>query len=197
METDEKRAYVRGDMAFEVEFNLISPEQYAALQNVKAEKSSLFQEKRVPEAIAEEICAHMDTDLANYLLHLDRKLDRILSLLSKPDVAAEPAHKAYGVDISGSGMKLVVDHRFESNRLIQATIIVPKCSLVLRDILGRIVSINKKVEAGQQRYELGVRFLDMDSGERKRIISAVFQRQRELIRGKNKVHNPIGIEVAG
>jgi len=166
----ERRSYVRGDFSFKVKFWLLSPEEY---QDMK-ETSNQF---GYPD---EEII----TDLTDPdKVQMDEKLDQILTKLSKEEVdRGLLAKQGIGINISGSGMNVVVEEPVEPGQIIQAHFVLSRIPLVFIDAFGEVLRVKSLDENGIVIYNLGIEFLDLKPNDRERIIACVFQRERKSIR---------------
>ncbi|MBU0986952.1 MAG: PilZ domain-containing protein [Proteobacteria bacterium] len=191
MTTDERRYDVREDFWFKVKFRVMTREEYEALNRSGGAIFSPFKiESR--DDIAETLAGvRKTTDIAliDYLLYMDEKLDQLLDLLSKDQrdkALVSPFYQGTGQNISGSGMKIVVDRPVESEQIIHAKFLISKFPLVILDTFGEIIRISEVEKNNQTLYLLGIRFIELSEFDRERIISYVFQKQRETIRKKKK-----------
>jgi hypothetical protein len=192
MTMDDRRSYVRGDFAFKVKFRRINPEESENWRISNEEIFSQFTEKQNNEistaGMHTEVLA--DPSLINYLLQMDDKLDQIIELLSKEKKIKGIFLKGLGTDISGSGMKILVDEAVEPGQFIQAKFLLSKYPLSFMDILGEVIHVIPVDEKEQTLYHLGVKFINLSTNERERIIACVFQKQREILRKrKTKILN--------
>ncbi len=181
----ERRSHVRGDLSFKVKYTIITPEEY---EKLKTSEEEIFSPNK-EEPIIDITDTDRDTDstsntcLIDLLLHMDEKLDRILSILSKGE--AEKGffnYEGIGIDISSSGMNIVVDKPVEPGKIIHANFVLSRFPLVLIDLFGQIIRVTPVDEEGKTMYHLGIKFLDLKPNDREKIITCVFQRQREAIR---------------
>ena len=123
-----------------------------------------------------------NASLIDFLLQMDEKLDRILTLLSKEDACSGPSNKGMGTNISGSGMKIIVDKPVQIGQIIHTNFVLSRHPLVFINVFGEVVQVTPMDEGNGTIYALGIEFLDLNPNDRERIISCVFQRQREIIR---------------
>lgn len=189
MAPDEKRSDVRADFSFNVKFNVMTPEEYEDLK--KSNEVVPFTFKQEPgidvtdTGISSDIT--INAALVKYLIKMDEKLDEILSLLSKDRIKERSSHEGKGVNISGSGMQIISDKNVEYGQIIQAKFYLSKIPLVFMDIFGQATRITYIGKADKPHYQIGIKFLDLSIDDKERIISSVFQKQREAIRErKNK-----------
>ena len=188
----ENRSYVRGDILFKVKFTIYSREAYEDLERSKKRHFSMsesHQEPVFPEANDPSVSIP-DGNLINFLIQMDEKLDQILLLLSKGEEKTRPYEQGVGVNISGSGMNMIVDKPVETGRIIHAKFFLSIFPFLFMDVFGEVVRVIRSEEKDEESYQLGIEFLNLDENDRDRIITAVFQHQRQIIR-KNKNFDPI------
>ena len=177
----DRRSHVRGDISFRVKFTVLTPEQYENIEKSNWEIFSL-NEKQHRLNIADvnnRVDGEVDATLINFLIHIDEKLDHVLSLLSQDKRDKVIPKEGIGVNISGSGMSIMVEEPVEYGQVIHTKLFRSQFSLVFLDIFGEVVRVTPE---NKGIYNLGVKFLNLNEKDRDRIISAVFQRQREIIR---------------
>jgi hypothetical protein len=184
----ERRSYVRGNFSFKIKFKIMSLDEYEALLNSRDSRFSLFEEAQGVEAAdnAQSSDTSIDASLMNYLVRLDEKLDLILELLTKDNEAADLFEQAIGVNISGSGMNIMVDQPVETGQIIHSKIYLSRIPMVFLDAFGEVVRSSEVNECGKILYSLGVNFLDLSVNDQERIITTVFKSQRgDLRKRKN------------
>ena len=185
MMLQERRSYVRGTFSFKVRFKLLTPEEY---QDIKETSSQFgYQDEETitdltdPDKATSEIS--LNACLIDFLLQMDEKLDQILIKLSKEEVGRGLlAKQGIGINISGSGMNVVVEEPVELGQIIQAHFVLSRIPLVFIDAFGEVLRVKSLDENGIVIYNLGIEFLDLKPNDRERIIACVFQRQRKSIR---------------
>jgi len=175
----EKRSYVRANLSFKVKFKVIKREEYMALKNV-IHQSSPTEKVSLGESISNENNA--SAFLIDFLLNIDEKLDEILSIVSKGKDNEGLPKNGVCSDISGSGMSIITDELVECGDIIHAKFILARLPLVYIDAFAEILHIKPVDKDKQGLYEIGTKFLDLDTNAKERIISCVFQKQREDIR---------------
>ena len=184
MQFKEKRSFVRGNFSFNVKFKTMTKDEYEDLKKYNEAIFSPFnQEPSVDINDREMNEGHpASASLINHLVQLDEKLDLILDLLSKDKIVKGLYSQGVGLNISGSGMNIMVDRFVEYGQIIHTKFYLSKFPLVYLDIFGEVVRVAQVVEGGRNRYKLGMKFLDLSINDRERIIHSVFQRQRGNIR---------------
>jgi hypothetical protein len=183
MQSEERRSFVRGNFSFNVKFKTMTKDEYEYLKKTNEVIFPTFkQEQGIDVKDREKNAGHpASASLINHLVQIDEKLDLILELLSNDNTVKELYGQGVGLNISGSGMNLMVNRSVEYGRVIHTKFYLSKFPLVYMDIFGEVVHVAQMDKDGQS-YRLGIRFLDLGINDRERIISSVFQRQRGDIR---------------
>lgn len=180
----ERRSYVRGKFSFKIKFKTMTLGEYEDLINSREPLFSFFQEEDGTAAVDEFLSTATPTDasLLNYLVRIDEKLDFVLELLTKDEETESPYEQGVGVNISGSGMKIMVDQPVEIGRIIHSKIYLSKIPMVFLDVFGEVVRASMVKEGGKNRHALAVKFLDLSVHNQERIIATVFKSQRGALR---------------
>lgn len=192
MMSKENRSYVRGDIFFKVKFTLFTRQEYENLERSKERHLSLSehpQEQVFPDSDDPSVSIP-DDNLINFLIQMDEKLDQILLLLYKGEAKKEPFEEGVGINISGSGMNMIVDKPVEPGLVIHAKFFLTKAPFLFMEVFGEVVRAIRSEEKGEKNYQLGIEFLNLNENDKERIITAVFQHQRQTIRN-NKSMDPI------
>ena len=186
MTSKENRTYVRADIVFKVKFSLLTRETYENEERSKANQFSLMlrPHEMIFTEVDEPVARNIDGNFINFLIQMDEKLDQILALLSKGDVKKGPPEEGVGINISGSGMNLIVDKPVERGMIIHAKFFLTKAPFLFLDLFGEVVRVIPSEEKGKKTYQLGIEFMDLCESDRERIIMAVFQQQRQEIRNR-------------
>ena len=194
MSSKEMRSYVRGDFSFKIKLMTITPEEYENLNTSDEEIFSHNKKKHnidITDTGNRDIDTPQNTDLIDFLIYMDEKLDQILDFISKDVTINGRFSQGKGTDISGSGMKIVVEKSVEPGQIIHTNFVLSKFPLVFIDIFGEVVRVTPMDENGKTIYQLGIKFLDLNINDREMIIARVFQAQREAIRErKNESPGP-------
>jgi len=181
----ERRSYVRGNFSFKIKFKTMTLSEYEALVESNEAISPQFQNQSlvdIADTIKSANTALADASLINYLVQMDEKLDQILELLTKDKKIEGLFGQGFGLNISGSGMNIMVDEPVETGQIIHSKFYLSKIPLVFMDIFGEVVRVTTIEEAGKILYSLGIKFLDLSVNDQERIIASVFQNQRGAIR---------------
>ncbi len=180
----ERRSYVRGNFSFKIKFKTMTSNEYEGLVRSDEAIPPYFQKETGIDITDKKngVDTAVDPSLVNYLALIDEKLDLILELLAKDSKIEGLFNQGIGMNISGSGMNIMVDQPVESGQIIHSKFYLSKTPLVFLDIFGEVVRSTKVDECGQAMYSLGIKFLDISVNDQERIITSVFQRQRGVLR---------------
>jgi hypothetical protein len=185
MVVKERRSFVREDFYFQVRFRKVPKEEYERVRKTSNPKGSLHKKKLIINvADTDNKNSNLDVSLINFLLQINEKLDRMIAMLSRDEVEQVGLAQGTGVNISGSGMNLVVDKLVEAEQIIHANFLLSKFPLFDVDVFGKVIRVTPIIEDGKTAYQLGIKFLDIDPDDREKIIAWVFQKQREAIRSR-------------
>lgn len=80
------------------------------------------------------------------------------------------------VDISGGGMKLLSNYNYKKDDRLLLTFTINDLEL---NLLGEVVRVSK-INSGNFNYEIGLKFIGIESFQRDAIIKYIFEQQREL-----------------
>jgi hypothetical protein len=189
MISHERRSYVRGEFPFKVRYTLLTPDEYQKL----AERVNHipYSEETIGSEIADQDTRNAEMSLNPYLidflLEIDEKLDQILSRLSTEETETYYlAKKGVGINISGSGMNMVISEPAQPGQIIHTHFVLSKVPLVYLDLFGEILWVTPSEDTDGKAFTLGIEFLDLKPADQERIISCVFQRQRKSLRQRKK-----------
>ena len=188
---NEKRDCVRASLCAEVRFSVIDPREYEAIRNrgnVPAMQSPInpSMQSLLVEEEGTAVGGPPDRNLIDFLIQIEDKLDRVLKLLAKQGESDDGYFAGEGVDIGGSGMKILSGRELRPGQIIDARFRIFRYPVVLLQVFGKVVRISPSEKNGHLRYEISLEFLDLDEDHKEWIISYVFQMQREAIRRKKK-----------
>lgn len=121
--------------------------------------------------------------IAQRLDAIEEKLDRILSRLEPGSVPSKDG-VCYGTaqDVSGAGVKLVLQEAFPLGQFVLVSLSVPGFSIGFLEAYGEIVRVNPIGSPPESRFETSIKFLDISEDEREKLIAYAFRRQRQTIR---------------
>ena len=130
-----------------------------------------------------------DDGMVEFLIKMDEKLDRIISLLSKNEAHSVAFSQGIGKNISASGMNIVTDKPVNKGQIVHANIVLSKLPFVCIDAYGEIIRLSSIKEKDTSMYQVGIKFLNLDETEREKIVAYVFQQQRKSIRKRKIAEN--------
>ena len=169
---NERRSLVREYFGFNVQYEKVTPREYEELKE--------RQRVDIPPTVLGAV-GKTDANLINFLCQMDEKLDRILDLLHLQKGVRDPIRKGAGINISGSGMKIIAAASETLGQILYLKVMLSKFPLTYLDVFGKVVSVTP---AEGEAHQLGIEFFNLNENDREKIISSVFQRQRDAIRRK-------------
>ena len=189
----ENREFVRASLTFDVKFRVVSREEYASSktkisQLTPRQGKSQIVDADVPAGQLER--AGISQELMDFLIHMDDKLDQILSLLSQDEPETVRFKKGTALDIGGAGMKMAVDSPVDVGELVHIQLVLSRMPMMMVDVYGEVVRVDTPSGGGTGFFYLGIKFSDLDINTREKIISSIFQQQRKLIRNRERSHSP-------
>lgn len=119
-------------------------------------------------------------DLVTFLAEMDRKMDRILGLLSKDHLHSVFPDEMEIMEISAAGVKFRTKSPVKTDTPMEIVIVLSQMPLKMAGSKGRIVGLEEESEL--YRFE----FVDIRESDAESIIQFVFQQQREQIRNAKK-----------
>lgn len=181
MEKAKTRGHVRVDDILKVDYRKISQEYYkkcgskpeVIFKNIFGDPIKVHEIEGGTEGVNLEL-------LYNLIYQANLKIDRILGILESKDTERYASAGSECVNISGSGMKFVVNQRFSSGDIIAFKVFIPLSSRTWINVLGKVMSVTES--DSENKYSTTVKFIDLSKVDREMIIRYVFQRQRELLR---------------
>ena len=183
----ERRSYVRGNFSFKIKFKTMTSGEYEGLVR---SNEAIYPPVQIGPGIdiadkKLDADTTIDPSVVNYLALIDEKLDLILEFLEKDNKIDGLFKQGLGINISGSGMNIMVDRPLEAGQIIHSKFYLSKTPLVFMDIFGEVVHSTKVDECGKTLYSLGIKFLDISVNDQERIIASVFRTQRGVLRKRN------------
>lgn len=184
MHSVERRSFVRGNFSFKVKFKTMTPHEYEDLKSTNEVLFSPFIKSPSTNVDKPGVSIDRTTDasLISYLVQMDEKLNQILEILAKENKVEGLFAQGVGLNISGTGMNIMVDKPVESGMIIHSKFYLSKSPLIFMDMFGEVIRVEKINECGNTSYSVGIKFLDLSVNDREQVIASVFQRQRGNIR---------------
>jgi hypothetical protein len=191
---DEKRDSVRADLRAEVQFFVLEAQEYETAKDQGRLEQQCGRgflcppmQSPVEEGGSSVTGATVDPSLVDFLLQIEDKLDRILKLLEKHGMGSDvSAQVGEGLDISGSGMRLLSEKEVKPGQILDARFRVLRYPVISLQVFGKVVRVQPTEKGGTKLYEIALEFVDLDKDIKEWIISYVFQKQRETIRSEKR-----------
>ena len=189
MISHERRSYVRGAFPFKVRYRLLTPDEYQKL--TETINQIPYPEEEIGGEIADQdtrdVEINLNSCLIDFLLRIDEKLDQILARLSEEETETGYLGKqGVAMNISGTGMNMVVLEPAEPGQIIHAHFVLSKIPLVYLDVCGEILWVTPSKDKDGKAFNLGIEFLDLKPADQERIIACVFQRERKSLRERKE-----------
>lgn len=189
--SDEKRDSVRAALRAEVQFTVMDGHEYEAARDVEDARPHRFISQPMKLEVSGEeesypVGRAVDPNLIEFLVHLEDKLDRVLKLLSKDEKCDQDLFIGKGVDIGAIGMRILCDKAVKPGQVLKIGLRIFRYPVISLEVFGEVLRVTPVEENRGQRYEVAVKFLDLDEEYREWIIAYVFQMQRETIRNSKK-----------
>jgi len=127
-------------------------------------RDDLFRTSKLPE------------DLTKFLAEMDRKLDRILGILSKDHLRSDFPLDFEVMELSAAGIKFRTKETIDINTPFEIVMLLSHVPLRMAGCKGRIIGIEDDTKL--YRFE----FIDTRGSDMEAIVQFVFQQQREQIR---------------
>jgi hypothetical protein len=198
---DERRNSVRVLDSFTINYNIVTQKEYK-------KKASLYISSRTASRSAtrssdteafsfdwSHIEDEVDFDpvLVKILFYLDQKIDKVISnqerILKKFDTAEEVQEVSESgecIDISGSGVHMLVTEELIPDTLLELTIKPPINASLQIILLGKLSRIRQSKDMENNGFEASITFTAINEDDRENLIKYIFQRQRELISSRKK-----------
>ncbi|HID30754.1 MAG TPA: hypothetical protein EYP19_12220, partial [Desulfobacterales bacterium] len=137
----ERREYVRALLWVDVEFTVMDRHEYEALMRSEPRPSGRVVSQpalSVDEARQYEADSTFRSNLIDFLIHMDDKLDRLLELVSKvsgPEALSRRHGKdegffvGQGSDISGAGMSVICDKVLKPGQILKTSFMISRFPL--------------------------------------------------------------------
>ncbi|HOF04146.1 MAG TPA: PilZ domain-containing protein [Syntrophales bacterium] len=170
-----RREYSRVYAYIPLGYRLVGPDEHHSLHARFSGDAAIADFKLLPEIT--------DTPEAEWFQIINKKLDMIIRLLTVQGEGFQLLpYKA--VNISGSGISFSTAEPFQVGDTVELKMIlagVQSAPLYLY-AYGEV----KKAERQTSGYVVSAKFIKMDDAIRDEIVRFVFEREREIIRGKKK-----------
>lgn len=123
----------------------------------------------------------IDPALAAVLKLLDDKLNAVLDMLGpKAMLAGKPNLKE--LNISAGGLSFVSTEPYEVGEVFELVVGLPPTPFTMMTVHGEVVRVSQKMLEGIKSYEVGVKFLHLDEGDRQGLVKYLFDTQRKTMK---------------
>ncbi len=120
-------------------------------------------------------------ELLTFLKNLDEKLDTIVSLLNKQELATDFPFEIEVTELSAAGIKFTTKETFTENEYLELALVLNHLPL---KTIGAICQVIRQDQIDNPS-EWVAQFTNIRNSDREAIIQYVFYEQREEIRQKN------------
>ena len=182
----EKRDCVRAALCVDVQFSVLDVHQYEAIRDKRDTRPAWFV-KPMKQSVPGEVENYragraFESNLIDFLIQIEDKLDRVLKLLARQERCDEGLFWGQGLDISGSGMRITCDKVVKPGQILDVSFRISRYPVVSLQVFGEVARVRPVQDDDKQRHEIALEFLDLDDDYKEWIISYVFKIQREAIR---------------
>jgi len=180
---EEKREFVRAPLNIDARVRPLDKEDLDRKHHMRSALSSL----PLPGGSSEDSDRIGAPDtvisyLMEFMFQVNEKLDMVIDLLGGEKSNQHTIGVLETVDISGSGVSLVVSTAVEVGLLLDISLFIPDFPLGVFNVQGEVIRVEPKQGDNSGLYEIGIKFLNMSDEERERLISYTFRQQRRTIR---------------
>jgi hypothetical protein len=123
----------------------------------------------------------MSPQILNMWLSIDQKLDALMKLSRQKALRVPNAREGIIKDISSKGIKIKIYDKLKHGEFILLRISPPTFPSFTLDAVGKVLKLDSS-EGDQKIYN--VEFTALNSDDREMLITYVFKRQREILRGR-------------
>ena len=120
--------------------------------------------------------------LMEFMFQINAKLDIVIDLLGGEKSNQKTIEVLETVNISGSGVSLVVSGSVDVGLLLDISLFIPNFPLGVFNVQGEVIRVEPKRGDSSDLFEIGIKFLNMSDEERERLIAYTFRQQRRTIR---------------
>jgi hypothetical protein len=184
----EKREFVRTGLSVQATVKRIGKRESDRRASAKKMLSSSRHPYRTGSAAKDHtIPGAALADIAAFLIQVNEKLDRILDIVGtdRPDSGIIDVKET--VNVSGSGISLVVTESIEVGQLLDVSISMPDFTMGKLMAQGEVIRVLPIHDSDTELFEVGIRFLNLTEEEREKIVAYTFRQQREHIRNQKKL----------
>ena len=178
---EEKREFVRTDLSIQATLAPIDKNEPGRKLSLKQIFSS-DRDEALDDPDASSSTKHAIYDLAEFLILINEKIDRISNFLGIDQTDEDSLRVIRTSNISGSGISMVITHPLEIGQLLNISLSIPDFPLGVFKGRGEVMRSARLKGKESHLYEAGFRFLDLNEEQRERLVSFTFRQQRKTIR---------------
>ena len=179
----EKREFVRTNLSIQASLVPIDPAELDRRRHLKQMLSSDYGgDFGDADADRSGFTSRAVYDLAELLMQTNEKIDRIMDFLGVPQMDEDSLQVLRTVNISGSGISLVITHPLKIGQFLDISLSIPGFPMGIFRAQGEVKRISRLKGKESHLYEAGVKFLNLTENQRERLISFTFHQQRKTIR---------------
>jgi|GEM_PF-1403964 len=182
---DEKRKYVRVGSLLKARIKLVDDRAYETIKSLKTIVPEPCHFARHDEPFGEDgSFAQLFHHVTDALFQMNTKIDRLIDLLEGEQTGGLPVTAGESIDISGSGMSIVLSGFVKIGQILQITMYITDFSVGLFEAYGRTVWVTPAEDSEPGSFKVGIEFIDISEDMRDRLIEYSFAQQRKMIRQK-------------
>ena len=174
--SNDRRGELRAELPVHLWFNVLpSAEAFIRFHAAAA---------AVPETLGAVPELEGRDDIEQFLMHMDNKLNYIISLLAEKIGRKDYRHQGLVLDISESGLSFVSPVELSADSILEIGLVLPSQPHRTMDILGQVAWRQNQSDesSGERRDAIGIRFINILPQDEDAIVHYIFQKQREDIR---------------
>lgn len=164
------------------EFSRIATLLPLAVRVISPEEWEISHAKLFGEAIYSEYSSLpeiSDAHLSAWLKTINAKLDTIMNILTFSQAGFDSL-VPHSATISASGMAFLMEEDIPVDACVEMKVLLFSLPPVAVQVYGKVLTVEKR----DNRYRIAVKFSPMDDQIRDEIVRFVFEKEREILRGK-------------
>jgi len=195
----EKRQHVRAALSARAKIKPLDKDLSRIIKNQKTAGSHIAddsstnnnyhtKENRQPAFHISDFSAPIDNKADPSISHivdsiylLNDKLDRIIDMIEEKNEKNNLSVKET-INICGTGMNLILFDPVEKGQLLDISLNIPGFPLGVFNSYGEVIWARKYEKNGNSLFEVGIKFINISTDEREKLIAYAFSQQRKSIR---------------
>ncbi len=179
----EKREYVRTELSIQANLVPIDQNELNRKRYLK-QMLSIDDDETVGEVDSNRpgLSKQAFYDLFELLIQTNEKINRIMDFLGLKQMDDESLQVIRTVNISGSGISLVITQPLVIGQFLDISLSIPGFPMGVFRAQGEVKRISPLTGRESHLYEVGIQFLNLNEHQRERLISFTFRQQRQMIR---------------